>query len=234
MSATLPLLLLPGLMCDARLFEPQITAFSAERAVQVGCLTTADSIESMAADVLRSAPRQFALAGLSMGGIVAMEMIRQAPSRIMKLALLDTNPLAESAEVATVRAKQIDRVVNGDLVSVMRDELKPNYLANGPARARVLDLCMAMANDLGPAVFERQARALMTRPDQTRTLSSVDVPALVLMGESDTLCPLERHQLMHSLIPSSRLATVAGAGHMPTLEQPDITNGEIRQWLHSS
>lgn len=233
-DAALPLVMLPGLMCDARLFQPQIAAFSAERAVQVGCLSTASTIEAMADQVLQTAPTRFALAGLSMGGIVAMEMVRQAPGRIDRLALLDTNPLAEPDDVAARRAEQIQRVMEGQLVTVMRDELKPHYLADGPRRTEVLALCMAMATDLGVDVFHQQASALMSRPDQTATLSTVSVPTLILMGESDALCPLDRHELMHSLVTSSRFSVITGAGHMPTLEQPDSTNSELRQWLHQN
>ena len=227
----LPLVLLPGMMCDARLFAPQVAAFSAERAVQVGCLAGADDMGALANDVLAAAPAEFALAGLSMGDIVAMEVVRRAPERVRALALLDTNPLAEPEDVARSRAAQVERVRAGGLVEVMRDELKPNYLADGPRRRDVLELCMAMATSLGADVFVRQARAITNRPDQSETLRAVAVPTLVLTGESDTLCPRERHTLMHALVPDSTLAVVPGAGHLPTLERPDTTTEEMRRWL---
>ena len=226
-----PLVLLPGMMCDARLFEHQIALFSAERAVQVGCLTAADTVDELAGQVLASAPATFALAGLSMGGIVAMEVVRRAPGRVAALALLDTNPMPEPDDVAAVRAAQVGRVRDGRLVEVMRDELKPNYLADGPRRAEVLDLCMKMARSLGAEVFERQARALTSRPDQRETLRAVAVPTLVLTGESDALCPRERHTLMHSLIADSTLVVIPGAGHLPTLERPEASAQAMRDWL---
>lgn len=228
----LPLVLLPGLMCDARLFAPQLTAFSAERAVQVGCLAGCDDVRDMARAVLDAAPARFALGGLSLGGIVAMEVVRVAPERVDRLALLDTNPLAEPEAVAVARAAQIERVSRGALEQVMREELKPAYLADGERRAEVLDTCLDMAMALGADVFERQSRAISGRPDQTGSLRDVAVPTLILTGDSDTLCPMERHLLMHDLIEGSTLAVIPQAGHLPTLEQPVTCNETLRAWLH--
>jgi pimeloyl-ACP methyl ester carboxylesterase len=111
--------------------------------------------------------------------------------------------------------------------------MKPNYLADGPRRQDILDLCMEMALALGAEVFERQSRALATRPDQQESLARVAVPTLVLMGEHDVLCPRDRHELMHALIPGSRLEIVAGAGHLPTLERPEATTAAIARWLEA-
>lgn len=227
-----PLVLLPGMMCDARLFGPQITAFSHERMVAAAPLGEHDTVSALARDVLAAAPRRFALAGLSMGGIVAMEVMRQAPERITRLALLDTNPKAEAEVVAQKREPQIAKVGNGQLRSVMRDEMKPNYLTDGPNMGQILDLCMAMAETLGPDVFVRQSRALQTRPDQQETLRKVDVPTLILCGEDDTLCPLHRHELMQTLIPHATLRVIEKAGHLPTLEQPQKTNEALATWLN--
>lgn len=199
----------------------------------VGSLTGRNTIEALATDVLETAPPRFALAGLSMGGIVAMEVIRQAPERVERLALLDTNPLADTTEGRALRDAYIAQVEAGALAAVMRDELKPKYLADGPRRKIVLDLCMDMAVDLGARVFIDQARAIQTRPDQQDSLRQVGAPSLVLCGESDTLCPLDRHELMHNLIAGSELAIVPGAGHLPTLEQPNETNKAFERWLTS-
>lgn len=226
-----PLVLLPGMMCDARLFGPQIAALSANLPLVLSPITGHDTIERLAAEVLLTAPDRFALAGLSMGGIVAMEVVRQAPDRVDRLALLDTNPRAELDAVKQQREPQIAKVLAGDLAHVMRDELKPNYLANGPLRQDVLDTCMTMALDLGPEVFERQSRALQTRPDQQATLKSVACPTLILMGREDRLCPLDRHELMHELVRGSTLQIVEGAGHLPTLEQPGAVNSAFKTWL---
>lgn len=226
-----PLVLLPGMMCDARLFGPQIAAFSGRWPLHLAPIAAYDSVEALAADILANAPLRFALAGLSMGGIVAMEMLRQAPARVERLALLDTNPKAETEAARARRPPQIARALAGGLAGVIRDEMKPNYLAAVADATAILDLCMAMALDLGPEVFARQSRALAARTDQQDTLRGFRGPALVLMGEDDRLCPRDRHELMHALIPGSRLVVIAGAGHLPTLEQPGRTNAELLRWL---
>lgn len=226
-----PLVLLPGMMCDARLFEPQIAAISSGRAVMTAPLTGADTMEGLAAVILAIAPPRFALAGLSMGGILAMEVIRQAPERVSRLALLDTNPLAEVPERAVKREPQVERVRRHGLERVMREEIMPHYLAAGSDPKGILDVCWAMAEACGAEVFASQSHALRDRPDQSDTLRGVTVPTLVLCGAEDALCPLERHQLMHDLIPGSQLAIIEGAGHLPTLEQPDKTNEALNQWL---
>ncbi|MEM9582411.1 MAG: alpha/beta fold hydrolase [Pseudomonadota bacterium] len=226
-----PLVLLPGMMCDARLFGPQIMAFGQERAIHLPPIGQYDRIEALAEAVLAGAPHRFALAGLSMGGIVAMEMARVAPNRVTRLALLDTNPLAETPAMAANREPQIVRVMAGLLPEVMQDEMKPNYLAPGPNRQEILELVMEMAIEQGEGVFVRQSRALQRRLDQQSTLRKLNVPTLILCGEHDTLCPVKRHEFMAELIPSAELVIVPGAGHLPTLEQPNATSAALRTWL---
>jgi pimeloyl-ACP methyl ester carboxylesterase len=218
------------MMCDGRMWG-DIPAALAPREVLHHVPTGADSMADLAAIALAEAPPRFALAGLSMGGILAMEILAQAPDRVERLALLDTNPRAELPEVQARREPQIARALAGGLTSVMRDEMKPNYLAKGPGKQAVLDLCMEMALDLGPAVFARQSRALRERADRQATLAAFKGSALVLMGAEDRLCPLDRHQLMHDLMPQSRLVIIAGAGHLPTLEKPDATTAALARWL---
>lgn len=226
-----PLVLLPGMMCDARLFGPQITALSSERAVMVAPISLGERIEEIASDILTAAPAKFALAGLSMGGLVAMEVLRRAPERVTRVALMDTNPLPETPQKAAEREPQIIGARTGRLEEIMRDEMKPNYLAPGPQRTEVLALVMEMARDLGPEVFVRQSRALQRRRDQQGTLRRCKVPALVLCGEHDALCPVKRHQFMAELIPHAQLRVISGAGHLPTLEQPKATLEALRGWL---
>lgn len=225
----IPLVLIPGMMCDARMWD----GIDAGLGVPVihHLPTQADTMSALAALFLADAPPRFALAGLSMGGILAMEILRQAPDRVARLALLDTNPLAEQPEAQARRAPQIARALAGGLDSVIRDNMKPNYLAPGPSKQAILDLCMDMALSLGPQVFARQSAALRDRPDQQATLAAFTGPALVLMGAEDRLCPLDRHQLMHSLMPQSRLLILPDAAHLPPLEQPAATTRALRDWL---
>lgn len=223
--------MVPGMMCDARLFAPQITAIQPRRSVQVPELSGADCIAALAHAILDTAPHRFALAGLSMGGIVAMEITAQAPERVAGLALLDTNHLPETETVKARRLPQMARVRSGELAAVMRDEMKPHYLSDGTERPDILALCTDMALGLGPDVFLRQSRALMTRRDQSRTLEAYLGPALVLCGRHDRLCPPDRHAAIHALLSYGRLALIEGAGHLPSLEQPDITTRHLLDWL---
>ncbi|MEL6168650.1 MAG: alpha/beta fold hydrolase [Pseudomonadota bacterium] len=227
----IPLVLLPGMMCDARLFAPQIAALSPRLPVMHMPMTGHDTVEALAGDILAHAPPCFALAGLSMGGIVAMEVVRQASGRVDRLALLDTNPLAEKPEIQARRGPQIEAAVAGELARVMRDEMKPHYLTDGPKKNEILDLCMDMAVGLGPQVFADQSHALMQRPNQTDTLRAYDAPSLVLCGRDDALCPVHRHELMHQLLPQSTLTIVEEAGHLPTLEQPEMVTDALLAWL---
>ena len=226
------LLLLPGMMCDARLFTPQIEALSARYSIMLPSLTVGTSIQVLAQNVLAQAPKQFALAGLSMGGIVAMEMLRQAPQRINRLALMDTNPLAEVPERQALREPQMVRVRSGGLPAIMREELIPKSLADESINGAIVDLCMDMAEVLGPDVFCSQSTALRDRIDQREILSQYSGPTLILCGEDDQLCPVARHELMRNLIPSARLAVIPGAGHLPVLEQPERTTQELQSWLN--
>jgi len=226
-----PLVLLPGMMCDERLFASQINELSKRREVHFAKITDHETISELASDVLNNAPPVFALAGLSMGGIVAMEIVSQAPERVERLALLDTNPLAELPDVLKRRGPQIDAIKNGQLKEIIRDEMKPNYLFDGVRKTEILKLCMDMALDIGPDAFIRQSIALRDRVDQKNTLGSYKRPALVLCGRHDVLCPLERHELMHTLLENSKLEIIEDAGHLPTLEQPKITTTALASWL---
>jgi pimeloyl-ACP methyl ester carboxylesterase len=160
-----------------------------------------------------------------------MEILRRAPDRVTRIALMDTNCLAETPQVAANREPQIVKVKSGKLTEVMRDELKPNSLAPGPHRPAVLQTVMDMAQTLGPEVFIAQSRALQRRRDQQSTLRKVRQPALVLCGAHDALCPVKRHSFMAELIPNAKLTVLEDAGHLPTLETPDETNDALWAWL---
>ena len=226
----IPVVLLPGMMCDARLFGPVMGAFAGHPVLHVP-LVTGDHVDALAREVLALAPPRFALAGLSMGGIVAMAVLAAAPERVERVALLDTNPRAELPEVRARRGGQIARALGGDLAGLMREELMPHYLAPDARRDDLLDLCLDMALRLGPEVFARQSEALRDRPDRQGVLAAYGGPALVLTGAHDRLCPLDRHELMHGLLRGSRLATIPGAGHLPPLEAPEETAAHLRGWL---
>ena len=226
-----PLVLLPGMMCDARLFAPQINDLSRDHAVTVAPITQGERVEEIASGLLDVLPAKFALAGLSMGGIVAMELLRRAPERITRLALMDTNPLAETPQTAAAYEPMIIGARAGRLDEVLRGFMKPDYLAPGPQRLAVLNQVFEMGRDLGPEVLVRQVRALQRRRDQQPTLRRCKVPTLILCGAYDTLTPLKRHAFMADLIPYARLEVIEEAGHLPTLEAPEATSAALRVWL---
>lgn len=228
------LLLLPGMMCDARLWRPQAEALAEQLSVQVADLTAHDSIAALAAEVLDRAPPCFALAGLSMGGIVALEMWRQAPDRIERLALLDTNFRAELPERQMLRGPQLATVAAGGLERVLRDELLPNYLAASRSSDPLLrSMILEMGLGLGPQVFGRQSIALRDRPDSTATLADIHCPTLVLCGDEDRLCPPELHREMAQRLSASVLQVIPDCGHLSTLEQPELVTAALRRWLEA-
>ncbi|MFN4009027.1 MAG: alpha/beta fold hydrolase [Pannonibacter sp.] len=230
MTPDLPLLLVPGMMCDARMWGTVPQALQ-RRDIRHVAPVGADSMAALAAEALRQAPPRFALAGLSMGGILAMEMLAQAPERVERLALLDTNPRAEVPEVQARRGPQMARARAGDLEGVLREDMVPNYFASGQDTAPLVALCLDMGLSLGPEVFIRQSLALRNRADRQEALAGFQGPALVLMGAEDRLCPRDMHDLMHALLPQSRLVIIDGAGHLPPLERPQDTIAALRRWL---
>ena len=223
--------MVPGMMCDERIFSPQIEELSKNLEVTVADISSFPTVRELASDLLKKAPKSFSLLGHSMGGIVAMEIYSQEPNRIEKLILMDTNPKAELDEVKLKREPQIKDVREGKLLEVMRDEMKPNYLAESENKSSVLDVCMDMALSLGPDVFINQSRALQKRADQQNTIQSINIPVLIMCGSEDKLCTVERHEMMHNMISDSDLKIINNAGHMPTLEQPRETTEVLKEWL---
>lgn len=228
---TEPLVLLAGMMCDDRVFAPQIRAFAAQRAIMVAPITLGERIEEIAARLLDQLPERFALAGHSMGGIVAMEVLKRIPRRVTRLCLISTNPLPESPAFAATREPLIVGAQAGRLGEVMRDMMPPDSLAPGPKRLEIHTLLGDMADDLGPDVFTNQSRALQRRPDQQGTLRRCKVPTRIICGDSDPLTPERRHVFMARLIQDATLSVIADCGHMPMLEQPEQTTQALRDWL---
>ncbi len=224
------LLLLPGMMCDERLWAPQLAAIDIP--VQVADLTSSDQLSQIAYDVLAKAPPTFALAGLSMGGIVAFEIWRQAPERVTHLALIDTNPYAESPARRSMRVQQISDALNGRLRELATESLKPVYLAEAHRdNQELLDTILDMALDLGPDVFRNQSVALMGRPDSLETLPGIACPTTVVCGAEDVLCPPAYHETMADSIPGARLVILENCGHLASLEQPDAVTAELKELI---
>ena len=221
---------LPGMMCDERLWSPQTSglpypALHADTA-------HADNFADMAAQVLDAAPARFALVGLSMGGILAFEIWRQARERVTHMALLDTNPHDESEERQSLRLEQIETALSGGLRTLAIESMKPLYLAASHRDDEaLLGLLLDMALTLGPEVFRQQSLALRDRADSVPTLATIDCPTLVLCGAEDKLCPVGYHELMARDIPDARLRVVEDCGHIASLEQPDTVTRELAALL---
>lgn len=230
MADRVPLLLLPGLLNDAALWAAQVRDLADIADAQVADLTRDDSVMAMAARALAKAPPRFALAGLSMGGYVAFEILRQAPERVTRLALLDTSATPDNPERATQRRAAMDSLRLGRFLGVT-GRLLPQLVHPDHVAGPVGDAVRVMAARVGGAAFLRQQQAILDRPDSTGLLASITVPTLVAVGDSDRLTPPADAQLMHHAIPGARFHCFARCGHLPPLEKPAETSEVVRTWL---
>ena len=234
--APLPLILLPGSLCNDLLFQAQVAFFKGHREVTVANFSNCDSVEAMAAKVLREAPAEFALAGLSMGGIVAFEMFRQAPQRIVRIAFLDTNPRGELPKNVSIRHQQINDIAQGGVESLrtlVSQQLMPKYAFDLKQRLRLEPLVMEMALDVGAVEFINQWRALASRTDSWSTLKDIRCPTLILCGVHDALCNEKLHRDMALEVNHARLEIIDEAGHLSTLDAPEQVNQALENWLNS-
>jgi pimeloyl-ACP methyl ester carboxylesterase len=224
------LLLLPGLLCDHRLWQDQVAGLSDIAAPQVADLTEDASLGGMALRALAAAPPRFALAGLSMGGYVALEILRRAPERVTHLALLDTGARADTEEQARRRRGLMALTRSGQFKGVT-PRLLPSLLhpahVDGPLGHAVRE----MAERVGREAFLRQQQAILARPDSRPMLPGIAVPTLVAVGEQDILTPPELAEEMAAAIPGATLAHIPESGHLPSMEQPAAVNALLREWL---
>ncbi len=227
------LLLLPGLLCDAALWQPQTAELSDSMQPWIADFTQDDSIAAMAARVLREAPAErFAVAGLSMGGYVAMELLRQARERVTRLALLDTRARLDTLE-ETARRLELIRLAQTErgFTPITRRMLP---LLIHPSRLEdiaLVDIVRGMAEHVGIDSYVRQQQAVMSRPDPRETLRAITCPTLVLCGREDAITPLPMSIEMAELIPGAQLAVIEECGHLSTLEKPREVNAALRAWL---
>ncbi len=228
-----PLVLLPGLLCDRRLFGPQIPALEAGgRRVLVPDLTGEDTIEALAARVLAEAPPgPFALCGLSMGGYVAQEVVRQAPARVARLALLDTRARADTPEETARRRGLIELAERGEFRGVTPRLLPLLVHHDRLADGALAGLVQAMAAGVGKDAFLRQQRAIMARRDYRPLLPAIRVPTLVLCGREDAITPPDMHLEIAAAVPDATLVVVPGCGHLAPLERPTAVAAQLAAWL---
>lgn len=228
----LPLLLLPGTLCDATLFEHQVANLLDVALPRVVDVHLQDNLSEVAGYVLQQVEGQFAVAGLSYGGIVAFELWRQAPERIAKMALLNTNPYAASAQTRESQQRFIGMAHLGEFREVTTDYLKDVMLHPEHQKDTVLrEKVLKMAEIIGIRGFVNEVKAQLARPDSFEDLAIINCPTLVLTGCEDTLVPLFSHEAMAEKLPDSRLLIVEQCGHLSTMEQPESVTQALREWL---
>ncbi|MEO6298938.1 MAG: alpha/beta hydrolase [Paracoccaceae bacterium] len=229
-----PLVFLPGMMADARLFLPQLVALGTKYAVQVILPTQGDNVEDMSQFVLDQTPAKFALIGHGLGGAVALDVLRRAAERVTRVVLISTPPLSVSPQVAAEREMRVVAARSGRLGEAMAQEIPEAALCNTEWRADVLALVKDMAFGLGEGVYLRQTRAMQRRPDQQKTMRRIKIPALIMAGEADTLLPVRRQEFTSGLMPYGKMCIIPEAGHLPSLEQPEAVSQAIETFMNGS
>ncbi len=231
MGARTPLLLLPGLLCDAALWSHQIETLADLADIVVPDLTRDDTAAAAVRRLLASAPDEFALAGLSMGGYLAFEVLRQAPDRVTRLALLDTSARPDPSEKARMREEMMRLAEVGDFKGVtprlLPKLVHPDRLNDAALTAAVT----AMAERVGREAFLRQEHLLLTRPDSRHDLSLVHCPTVVICGRQDSLTPLADSEEMAEKIPRAALVVIEDCGHLSSMERPHAVSAVLRYWL---
>ena len=233
MTEALPTVLVPGLNCSARLYAEQIPALWRCGPVMVADHTRDDTMVAIARRILAAAPPRFALAGLSMGGYISFEIMRQASQRVAKLALLDTGARAETPEQTKMRLPRIELAKQGrmaEVADVMFSLLVHRDRGGDEALKR---LVRAMAEETGAAAFLRQQQAIMARPDSRPGLAAISCPTLVLVGDDDEPTPPALAREIAAAISGARLVVVPQCGHLSTIERPEAVTSALVEWLQA-
>ena len=226
------IVLIPGMMCNRDVFSFQINALEPFFNVVVKEFNEHRDIELGVKNLASNLPSKFHLLGHSMGGIVAMEFVRQHSKRVLSLALLNTNPYEEKEEQKDRRNKTLKELDGLDLISLMRSDYISRYFPDDCIDKNILiQKCVDMASTLDKKVFYNQSVALRDRKDQTATLENLNCKTLLICGERDKMCPVSYHSDMNKMIKSSDLIVLEGVGHMPTLECPQKLNNHLKNFF---
>jgi len=231
MNDPLPMVLIPGLRCSARLYTPQLAQLWQFGPVMVSNHTRADTLPAIADDILATAPPRFALIGLSMGGYIAFEIIRRAPERVTKLALLDTSARADTPEQAQRRQQQIALTQAGRYEDTVTTQFALMVHPSRTADAELWQTYRLMAQETGPEVFVRHQQAISRRIDSRPDLARIKVPTVVLVGDADQLTPPSHAQEIAAGVEKARLVIVADCGHLSTLERPDAVTAALVHFM---
>lgn len=223
-----PLVFLPDILCDARLFGPQLAELSAVHPVAVGHLGVSGRMSDLADAVLSTVPQHFALAGCGLGGVVAMEIAARAPERLTRLALISTSPLQGSPFDAMVYEPMLVAARTGRLT-----EIVSQLFAVSPEDmdGQLLPLMQDMADNVGLDAFVNQVRAVQRHRDMQSVLRKIGCPVQVICGADEALIPVKRHQVMCDFLTDGELSVIPGAQHLPTLQNPAAVTQALRHWL---
>lgn len=231
MPGVLPTVLVPGLNCSARLYAEQIPALWRFGPVMVADHTRDDTMTAIARRVLADAPPRFALAGLSMGGYIALEIMRQAPQRVVKLALMDTGARADPPEQTKRRQTPMELARTGHFAKVIDDSFMVFVHPERYGDAALKSIVRLMGEETGPEAYLRQQHAIIARLDSRPGLAAIRCPTTVIVGEQDTATPAELAQEIAAGIAGSRLVVIARCGHLSTIEQPHAVTKALIEWM---
>jgi pimeloyl-ACP methyl ester carboxylesterase len=225
------LVLIPGLLCTAELFAPQMAGLGDVARMQVARHTGLDTMAGIAASILVAAPPRFALCGLSMGGYITFEILRRAPERVTRLALLDTSARPDTPEGVAGR-RQLVAGARSHGMEAGTQVLMPRLVhPRRVTEAALVATVTRMAEEVGVENFAKQQEAIGARADSRLGLGAIKVPTLVLVGREDALTPVALAEEIAAGIPGSVLKIIEDCGHLSTLEQPGRVNDALRAWL---
>ena len=223
--------MIPGTLCDAHLFHHQLIGLKDLAHCQVVNHSSACTLEKVAQHILASIIGNFAVMGLSYGGIIAFELLRQAPERVERLILLNTNHKEPSPTTRANQQRFVGMSELGEFRAITTDFLKDAMLHPDHAKQpKMRNAVLQMALNTGKEAFIRQIKAQLYRPDSTKDLPKINCPTLIMTGKQDKVCTPEIHKEMAALIPNSTLAIIEDCGHLSTMEQPDEVNRIIKKW----
>ena len=225
-----PIVLIPGLLCSAEIFAPQVPALWPYGPVTIASTLCGDSMAEMAAAILADAPPRFILGGISMGGMLGFEIMRQAPERVEKLALISTYASPDTPDQLPMREGML-AAARANFAGLLTQSSKMSLHPSQQDNVSLTDIIIRMGLTVGLPAFERQMRAMMERADSRPGLNAINVPTLIIIGDADPLSPVERSELMNKSIPNSRLVVIPECGHASTLEKPEAVSNALTSWL---
>jgi len=225
------LVMIPPMMCDARIFKDQITTLARSHAVMVAPASCGERMEEIASQILSWAPSRFALMGMGLGGMIALEIMRRAQDRVTRLALISTTAQADTPQAAAAREDQIIAARSGRWDDVLRHEINSTWMAPTTDRVALVRDLTEMGQEVGPEAYVKQARALQRRKDQQAGLSQIMQPTCIICGQHDGQYNVKRHRFLSEMIPFAKLDVIETAGYMPTAEAPAEVTASLQRWM---